>query len=51
MKNTNNIITVGFDAKRIVSNPTGLGNYGRTLVNALLAEGASHAKALCARQR
>ena len=40
MKNTNNIITVGFDAKRIVSNPTGLGNYGRTLVNALLAEEA-----------
>jgi len=28
-------IKIGFDAKRIVSNATGLGNYGRTLVNAL----------------
>lgn len=28
-------IVVGFDAKRIVSNATGLGNYGRTLVNDL----------------
>lgn len=26
---------IGFDAKRIVRNATGLGNYGRTLVNAL----------------
>ena len=28
-------LTVGFDAKRIVSNATGLGSYGRTLVNDL----------------
>ncbi|MCR4583748.1 MAG: glycosyltransferase family 4 protein [Prevotella sp.] len=28
-------ITIGFDAKRIVSNATGLGNYCRTLVNGL----------------
>ncbi len=28
-------ITVGFDAKRIVNNATGLGSYGRTLVNDL----------------
>ena len=26
---------IGFDAKRIVSNGTGLGSYGRTLVNDL----------------
>lgn len=32
-------ILVGFDAKRIVSNGTGLGNYGRTLVNNLQAYG------------
>ncbi len=30
-------IIVGFDAKRVVSNGTGLGNYGRTLVNDLSA--------------
>ena len=24
---------IGFDAKRIVRNATGLGNYGRTLIN------------------
>lgn len=30
-------ITVGFDAKRIVRNGTGLGSYGRTLVNDLAA--------------
>ena len=30
-------ITIGFDAKRIVRNATGLGNYGRTLVNDLVA--------------
>ena len=30
---------VGFDAKRIVRNGTGLGAYGRTLVNALSALG------------
>ena len=29
------LITIGFDAKRIVSNSTGLGSYGRTLVNDL----------------
>ena len=28
---------IGFDAKRIVRNATGLGNYGRTLVNDLAA--------------
>ena len=27
--------TIGYDAKRIVSNATGLGSYGRTLINAL----------------
>ena len=31
----NNSITIGFDAKRIVRNATGLGSYGRTLVNDL----------------
>lgn len=31
-------ITIGMDAKRIVANATGLGNYGRTLVNSLTAE-------------
>ena len=30
-------IKIGFDAKRIVHNATGLGNYGRTLVNDLVA--------------
>ena len=30
-------ITIGFDAKRIVRNGTGLGSYGRTLVNDLAA--------------
>lgn len=29
-------MTIGFDAKRIVSNATGLGSYGRTLVNDLI---------------
>ena len=33
-------IVVGFDAKRIVSNTTGLGNYGRTLVNDLASDPA-----------
>lgn len=28
-------INIGFDAKRIVSNSSGLGSYGRTLINAL----------------
>ncbi len=36
MSNPHDII-IGFDAKRIVRNGTGLGNYGRTLVNDLLA--------------
>ena len=31
----NNSITVGFDAKRIVRNNTGLGSYSRTLVRDL----------------
>lgn len=31
-------ITIGLDAKRIVSNGTGLGSYGRTLVNNLAAD-------------
>ncbi len=30
-----NDLTIGFDAKRIVCNATGLGNYSRTLINAL----------------
>ena len=30
-----NNISIGYDAKRIVRNNTGLGNYGRTLINAL----------------
>lgn len=30
-------LSIGFDAKRIVSNATGLGSYGRTLVNDLAA--------------
>ena len=29
------MLKIGFDAKRIVRNGTGLGNYGRTLVNDL----------------
>lgn len=33
-------LRIGFDAKRIVANATGLGNYGRTLVNSLSAAGA-----------
>ncbi len=32
-----NRLTIGFDAKRIVANATGLGSYGRTLVNSLSA--------------
>ena len=32
---------VGLDAKRIVRNGTGLGSYGRTLVNDLLRRGDS----------
>jgi glycosyltransferase involved in cell wall biosynthesis len=31
----NNSITIGFDAKRIVRNNTGLGSYGRTLIRGL----------------
>ena len=34
---THDKITIGYDAKRIVRNATGLGNYCRTLVNNLLA--------------
>ena len=30
---------VGFDAKRIVRNGTGLGSYGRTLVNDIIRRG------------
>lgn len=30
--------TIGFDAKRIVANASGLGNYSRTLINALIKE-------------
>lgn len=29
---------IAFDAKRIVANGTGLGSYGRTLINALAVE-------------
>lgn len=32
------LITIGMDAKRIVANATGLGSYGRTLVNELAAQ-------------
>ena len=32
---SNNTPIIGFDAKRIVRNGTGLGSYGRTLVNSL----------------
>ena len=32
------MITIGFDAKRIVRNGTGLGSYGRTLVNDLIRQ-------------
>ena len=37
---TNERIRIGFDAKRIVRNGTGLGSYGRTLVNDLAVAGA-----------
>lgn len=37
MNNPKYDITIGMDAKRIVANATGLGNYGRTLVNSLAA--------------
>ena len=30
-------LRIGYDAKRIVANGTGLGNYGRTLINSLSA--------------
>ena len=33
---------IGLDAKRIVRNGTGLGSYGRTLVNDLIRMGDSH---------
>ena len=32
------LISIGLDAKRIVANATGLGAYGRNLVNALASE-------------
>ncbi len=32
-------LRIGFDAKRIARNASGLGNYGRTLVNALARTG------------
>lgn len=35
MTHTDSKTTIGFDAKRITHNGTGLGNYGRNLVNAL----------------
>lgn len=35
-------ITIGFDAKRIVRNRTGLGSYGRNLVNDLSSADSSH---------
>ena len=34
----NSKLTIGYDAKRIVRNGTGLGSYGRTLVNDLAAD-------------
>lgn len=37
MTNDREYIPIGFDAKRIVANGTGLGAYGRNLVNALAA--------------
>ena len=36
----NDRLTIGYDAKRIVRNGTGLGSYGRTLVNDLAADGS-----------
>ena len=39
--NTEQRFIIGFDAKRIMRNGTGLGSYGRTLINALAAEDAS----------
>ena len=43
-------IIVGYDAKRIVRNATGLGSYGRTLVNDLSQESAlAPIASLCAR--
>lgn len=36
-----NVIKIGFDAKRIARNASGLGNYGRTLINSLAEEGAA----------
>ena len=38
MEKCNKNLVVGFDAKRIVKNGTGLGSYGRTLVNDLAAD-------------
>lgn len=39
-------VTIGFDAKRIVRNATGLGSYGRNLVNALAAMADGRAQLL-----
>ena len=39
-------LTIGFDAKRIVRNGTGLGSYGRTLVNDLIRQGEEGAEYL-----
>lgn len=36
--NKNKMTTIGFDAKRIVRNKTGLGNYSRTLVSNIIKE-------------
>jgi len=41
LMNTEQRFIIGFDAKRIMRNGTGLGSYGRTLINALAAEDAS----------
>lgn len=38
MKTDDRHMVIGFDAKRIVRNATGLGNYGRTLVNGIVKE-------------
>lgn len=42
-------MTIGFDAKRIVRNGTGLGSYGRTLVNDLARAAAVPERDVCLR--
>ena len=37
-------LTIGYDAKRIVRNATGLGNYGRTLINDLAVNSPGNIK-------